>query len=105
MRDENYGSGSVLLTFLLGGIVGAGLALLFAPQSGNETRRKISEMTDDVRDKSTEYAHQAKAKVTSLVDEGKTLYDERKSILRSAVEAGKEAYEKEREKYAHNQDA
>ena len=107
MRDDDYGSssGSVLLTFLLGGVVGAGLALLFAPQSGSETRRKIVELTDDVKEKSTEYANQAKSKVTSLVDEGKTLYDERKSILKSAVEAGKEAYEREKEKYAKNQDA
>jgi gas vesicle protein len=95
----------VLLTFLLGGVVGAGLALLFAPMSGRETRQKIVEMTDDVKDKSTEYASQAKSKVTSLVDEGKTLYDERKSILKSAVEAGKEAYEKEKEKYVKTQDA
>ena len=35
MRDDNgYGAGSVLLSFLLGGAVGAGLALLLAPQSG-----------------------------------------------------------------------
>ena len=31
-----------LLTFLLGGLAGASLALLFAPQSGRETRRTVS---------------------------------------------------------------
>ena len=100
MRDEGYSSGSVLLSFLLGGVVGAGLALLFAPQSGRETRQKIKDLTDDVKDKTTEYVRQAKEKAASIVDDGKEYYDEKKSILKSAVEAGKEAYEKEKEKYA-----
>jgi len=100
MKDEGYSSGSVLLSFLLGGVVGAGLALLFAPQSGRETRQKIKDLADDVKEKSAEYVNQAKEKATSLVEEGKGYYDEKKSILKSAVEAGKEAYEKEKEKYA-----
>ena len=100
MKDEGYSSGSVLLSFLLGGVVGAGLALLFAPQSGRETRQKIKDLADDVKEKSAEYVNQAKEKASSLVDEGKGYYDEKKSILKSAVEAGKEAYEKEKEKYA-----
>ena len=99
MKDEGYSSGSVLLSFLLGGVVGAGLALLFAPQSGRETRQKIKDLTDDVKEKSAEYVNQVKEKATSLVEEGKGYYDEKKSILKSAVEAGKEAYEKEKEKY------
>ncbi len=100
MKDEGYSSGSVLLSFLLGGVVGAGLALLFAPQSGRETREKIRELADDVKGKATDYAQQAKEKVSSLVDDGKGYYDEKKSIIKSAVEAGKEAYEKEKEKYS-----
>ena len=100
MRDEGYSSGSVLLSFLLGGVVGAGLALLFAPQSGRETRQQIKDLTDDVKDKTTEYVKQAKEKAASLVEDGKGYYDEKKSILKSAVEAGKEAYEKEKEKFA-----
>lgn len=100
MRDEGYGSGAVLLSFLLGGVVGAGLALLFAPQSGRETRQKIKDLTDDVTDKTTEYVKHAREKATSLVEDGKGYYDEKKSILKSAVEAGKEAYEKEKEKYS-----
>ena len=100
MKDDGYSSGSVLLSFLLGGVVGAGLALLFAPQSGRETRQKIKDLSDDVKEKSAEYVNQAKEKATSLVEEGKGYYDEKKSIMKSAVEAGKEAYEKEKEKYA-----
>lgn len=37
---------STLLGFLAGAVVGAGLALLFAPQSGKETRQKIKETSE-----------------------------------------------------------
>ena len=104
--DEGYSAGSVLLAFVLGGIVGAGVALLLAPQSGIETRRKIKELTDDVKEKATDYAGTvkekatdyagtAKEKVASTVDKAKELFEEKKSALTAAVEAGKEAYEKE----------
>ena len=47
MREEEcgYSTGSVFLSFLLGGLVGAGFALLLAPQSGRETRQKIKELS------------------------------------------------------------
>lgn len=97
MRHEESGfsAGSVLLSFLLGGMVGAGLALLLAPQSGAETRKRIREFTDDVREKAAEYVSQAKEKVISTVEKGKHLVEEKKSALTAAFEAGKEAYEKE----------
>ena len=40
MKDEGYSSGSMLVSFLLGGIVGAGLALLLAPQSGSSEKNQ-----------------------------------------------------------------
>ncbi|MBF0558891.1 MAG: YtxH domain-containing protein [Nitrospirae bacterium] len=96
MRDEEgFSSGSVLLSFLLGGMVGAGLALLLAPQSGPEARRKIMEIADDVKEKAGDYVNQAREKVTSTVEKGKTFVDEKKSVIAAAFEAGKEAYEKE----------
>ncbi len=97
MRHEEGGfsAGSVLLSFLLGGMVGAGLALLLAPQSGVETRRKIRELTEDVKEKASDYVSHAKEKVASTVEKGKHLVEEKKSAITAALEAGKEAYEKE----------
>lgn len=97
MRHEEGGfnAGSVLLSFLLGGMVGAGLALLLAPQSGVETRRRIREFTDDVREKASDYVGQTKEKVMSTVEKGKHAVEEKKSAISAAFEAGKEAYEKE----------
>jgi gas vesicle protein len=94
-EDSGFSSGSVLLSFLLGGMVGAGLALLLAPQSGPETRRRIRELADDVKEKTSDYVSQAKDSVSSTVEKGKGYIEEKKSVLTAAIEAGKEAYDRE----------
>ncbi len=98
MKEEGYGTGSIVLAFLAGGVVGAGVALLLAPQSGSETREKIKDMADDVKQKAKGYAKQTADKVTEVVHEGKDVYEKNKSYIKSAIDAGKEAYEKEKEK-------
>ncbi len=80
--------------------MGAGIALLLAPKSGRETRVKMRELADDVREKAEEYVEQTKAKVTSAIEKGKGFVQDQKSIITTAVEAGKEAYEKEKERLA-----
>ena len=93
--DKGFNSGSVLLAFLLGGIVGAGIALLVAPQSGAETRRKIKDIADEAQKKADEFAVLAKGRVTETVDKAKGYYEDKKSAINAAVDAGKQAYEKE----------
>jgi gas vesicle protein len=101
MREEGgCGSGGMFLSFLLGGVVGAALALLLAPQSGRETRTRIREFTEDMKEQAKDYAEDVKDKVTSSIEKGKGLYEEKKSAITKAVDAGKEAYEKEKERLA-----
>jgi hypothetical protein len=50
-------------SFLLGGAVGAGLALLLAPQSGKKTRRQIQHMAEDLADQAGEYAGKLKNRI------------------------------------------
>ena len=97
--DEGYGASSLFLSFLLGGIVGAGVALLLAPQSGTETRRKIKEFAEDVKEKTGGYVDNVKETVSSKINQGKEYVEEKKSIISTAIEAGKEAYVKEKEKH------
>jgi len=61
-EDDNTGA-AILVSFLVGGIVGAGLALLFAPQTGRKTRRKIADLTDDIKDYATDYTKKLKDKI------------------------------------------
>jgi len=101
MREESgYSAGSMFLSFLLGGVVGAALALLLAPQSGRETRTRIKDFAEGVKEKVKDYAEDIKEKVTSSVEKGKELFEEKKTAITKAVEAGKEAYEKEKERLA-----
>ncbi|MEK6672654.1 MAG: YtxH domain-containing protein [Nitrospirota bacterium] len=104
-EDEGYSGGTILLSFLLGGFVGVGVALLLAPKSGRETRQRIMGLADDAKDFAEDYVEQVKGRVTSSVGKGKEYYQEKKSIITAAVEAGKEAYEKEKERLSKEPDA
>ena len=104
-EDDGYGAGSVLLSFLLGGLVGAGFALLLAPQSGRETRQKIRELSGEAKEKAVEYVEDIKGKVSSNIEKGKGYYEEKKSMISSAFEAGKDAYGKEKERLSKEPNA
>jgi gas vesicle protein len=99
MRNEEGGS-SALLSFLLGGIVGAAAAILLAPKSGRETRQDIKDFAEDVKCRVQNYAGGMKDRLASGVQRGKDMVSERTGLIKSAVEAGKEAYHKEKERLA-----
>ena len=97
-EERGYGAGPTLLAFFLGGLVGAGVALLLAPKPGAETRQMIKEYAGEAKGKAEGYLEKVKESATSVLEKGKEFIEEQKIILTSAVEAGKEAYEKEKEK-------
>ena len=78
---------SLLVPFLVGGFVGAGIALLLAPKSGKELRKDIKDIAGDTRDK-----------ITTTVDKGKELYVEGIEAVKHVIDAGKTAYTSEMEK-------
>jgi gas vesicle protein len=98
-NDEGNSASTIFLSFLAGAAVGAGLALLYAPKTGRELREKIGELTDDAVGKIKTYASEAQDKIKSTIEDSKEVIKEKKSILSSAFEAGKEAMEREKEKY------
>ena len=64
--SEDRGAGGVLVAFMLGAIAGAAVALLVAPASGEETRRKLGERAREGRDKApTRRARDASSCATS----------------------------------------
>lgn len=97
MKDESCGGFcSAVSSFLVGGLVGGAVALLFAPKSGRETRQQIAGFAEGVKEKSVDYYEQIKEMVTSALDEGKGLIDEKKRLITKAVQAGIETYEREK---------
>ena len=97
-NDNGVGAGTVLLSFLAGAAVGAGVALLIAPKTGEELRGKIKTLADDAIDKIKDYTTEAQDKIKTTLEDGKELFNEKKAIISSAIEAGKEAIDREREK-------
>ncbi len=69
-KESNWGGN--LVFFLLGAATGAAVALLYAPQEGEATRRLIGEKAGDIKEKATEYsntvAQQARDKWGNLTD-------------------------------------
>ena len=101
MAEEKRGAcvGTALITFLAGAAVGSGLALLFAPKSGREMRGQIKDLSDDAVSKIKEYATDAQERIKSTYEAGKELVKEKQTIISAAIEAGKEAMEKECERF------
>jgi gas vesicle protein len=98
MGDNESNGGSKLGFFIAGLGVGAIIALLFAPASGDDTRdylgRKANEGRDYVSGKGREIQRQAE----ELVEKAKDLVTQQKDQLSAALEAGKQAYQEEKSK-------
>ncbi len=97
-EDRGFSAASVALGFILGGVLGASLALLFAPESGRRTRERLRDLATDVRDKTIDLSEELRDKAEDAVERGREVYEEKKTILSAAVQAGKEAMQRERER-------
>ena len=83
--NEQSGSSTVLVAFALGAVAGAAIALLYAPASGEETRRKLAEK-----------AREGRERAEQLAREGREFMNRQRENLASAVERGREAYDQVR---------
>jgi len=108
-RDSNNVSIGALL-LVAGGILGAGIALLYAPQSGAKTRKDLTrygkkarrkaveamETVEDFSEHVTEMAESVGERATEILERGKDMaYGAKKGLLR-AIQEGEARLEKER---------
>ncbi len=74
-----------LVSFLLGAAVGVAIGLLYAPKTGKETREHLKRLTEDfvedaeevgmdLREKGKKFVNDSKAKVSELVEKGKSKF-------------------------------
>jgi hypothetical protein len=61
MFEKDDSASTALISFLLGGVAGAALAVLFVPTTGPETRRLIGEGVRDGAERSRALARRGKA--------------------------------------------
>ena len=97
MSDESNG-GAKLAFFLAGMGIGAILALLFAPKSGEETRQLISRKAGEGRDYVRARGQELRKDAEDLVEKAKEVVNQQKEQLSAALEAGKQAYQEEKAK-------
>ena len=90
--------GAVGLAFVTGGLAGAAVALLLAPQSGRESRELVRGYARRAEEQVHELADTAIQVLEQAVDKGRELVQEKKSVLTEAVEAGRAAMSRERER-------
>ncbi len=98
MADERGSSAAVLLAFLGGAALGAVAALLLAPQSGRESREQLRGYARRAEDNLRDLAGQAGDALEEVLDHGKQFVETKKSVLRDAMDAGREAMKREGER-------
>ena len=94
MSDENE-FGALFSGFLIGGLVGAAVALLLAPQSGEETRGQIRDKSIELRDQAEVMAKDAMTTAEDLQKRGQVILEEQKSRVSKTGSAAPKAEPKE----------
>jgi gas vesicle protein len=90
--------GEKALFFLLGGFIGAAVALFLAPRSGEEIRKLLATKTRESADYIANRTKEVSDKTTGMIDRGKEVLQQQRDQLAAALEAGKQAYRDEKDK-------
>ena len=95
--------------FLLGGLIGAGIALLYAPKAGRETRKDISraarnikrdtvELVEDTIQSIDEFVEEVKERASDIIECGVELSETAKKDVVKSLEYGQKIIEKQRKR-------
>jgi gas vesicle protein len=96
--DRECPLGAVGLALVSGGLLGAAMALLLARQSGRETREQLRGYARRAEENVREQADTAIRILDEAVDKGHEFIIDTQAVLSDAVEAGRAAMQRERER-------
>jgi gas vesicle protein len=91
-------TGSKVSYFLVGLGIGALIGILFAPKSGEETREYLAQKADEGREFAQRKARELRERAEDLLERSKEVVTRQKDQLNAAVDAGREAYQREKAK-------
>ncbi len=97
-EERGYSGAAVALGFILGGALGASVAMLLAPESGRRTRERLRDLAADMRDRTLDLSEDLRDRAEETVERGREAYSEKRTMLSAAVQAGKEAMQRERDR-------
>ncbi|MCL2334844.1 MAG: YtxH domain-containing protein [Endomicrobia bacterium] len=85
-----------LLAFILGGVIGAAIGILYAPRSGKETRHHLKKMGEEFADTVSDLSEDIKDAGRKVYADGREKILSGKDKINEAFEAGKKAFDKYR---------
>jgi gas vesicle protein len=88
---ERTEDGGGILPFLWGALIGAGVAILFAPRAGHETRAEITGNVRRLKERAEDTVRGVQESVTDAVEGVREQVGGRVNIARNAFESGKTA--------------
>jgi gas vesicle protein len=101
MSDSND-FGAFLIGFIVGGLTGAAVSLLFAPQTGEQTRELIHDKAIELRDRASETVEEARLHAEEAFEEAKHKTEEWSKLAKEQADdllhKGEKALEESREK-------
>ncbi|ACH38405.1 hypothetical protein Gbem_1386 [Citrifermentans bemidjiense Bem] len=77
MRRHHTSTTAEVVSFSAGALVGAGLALLYAPKTGHEMREKVSDVTGDAIAKMKGMTAEAQEKFSQKMQRGREFAEEK----------------------------
>ena len=92
MRRHHASTTAEVVSFSAGALVGAGLALLYAPKTGHEMRERVSDVTGDAISKMKGLTAEAQEKLNRNLQKGREYAEEKAESFASAAEEVKEQY-------------
>ena len=110
MNDDTTKIGGAIL---IGGLIGAAIALLYAPKSGRKTRKDIirvarraknsaADLIEDTLDDVNDFINDLKEKASDITYQGMDLTDKAKKEIMATLEQGHKAIEKQKQKFSES---
>ncbi|MGC9399548.1 MAG: YtxH domain-containing protein [Anaerolineae bacterium] len=93
MGKHKGGFSSFLGGFFIGGLIGAATGLLFAPQSGEETREQLIQKAEALSDQAYEEAEKAQQRAQQLLDEARAKVEEASQEIKAGTQELQEKVE------------
>lgn len=88
---EERNDGTIMVAFLIGGLIGVGVGLLIAPITGSEARERVKKATEIAKEKMTDFSHDIATHAAEVMEQTKKILEDVKTHLKATADTIKEA--------------